>query len=54
MFDKKRLEKQIIALVAYDKFLCELLGIVMNEHPEIMTKAIIQTVEKNPELFKKE
>ena len=30
----------------------EILVIVINEHPDILTKATIQVVDQNPELFK--
>ena len=46
-------EKRINALLATDKFLCELLDIVSKEHPKIIVQAILQTVDKYPELFKK-
>ena len=43
---------QYNALLATSEFLNELFDIVTKDHPEIIVKAILQTVEKNPELFK--
>ena len=51
-FSIKHEEKKINALLATSEFLKELFDIVTKDHPEIIIKAIVQTVDKNPELYK--
>ena len=43
-------EKKLLAFVLVTKLTAEVLDIVINEHPEIIVKAIVQIVEKNPEI----
>ena len=52
-FSIKHEEKKIKALLVTAALTNEILEIVFAEHPKIVMKAIIQTVDKNPELFKK-
>jgi len=44
--------KKLRALIVYGQLIDEILHIVYEEHPEILAKAAIQVVDKNPELFK--
>ena len=44
--------RQVEIRVALAHLTNEILEIVFAEHPKIVMKAIIQTVDKNPELFK--
>ena len=46
--------KKIKRLLVMYSILIELFDIVLKDHPDIMAKAMIQTVEKNPELFKED
>ena len=48
----KSIEKEIRLKIIQVLLVNETLDIVIKEYPEIVAKAIIQTVEKNPELFK--
>ena len=51
-FSIKHEEKKIKALLVTTILANEILEIVFAEHLDIVSKAIIQTVDKNPELFK--
>ena len=51
-FSIKHEEKKIKALLVTASLANEILEIVFAEHPKIVMKAIIQTVDKNPDLFK--
>ena len=44
--------KKLRALIVYGQLIDEILHIVYEEHPEILAKAAIQVVDKNPEIFK--
>ena len=52
-FSIKHEEKKIKALLVTAALANEILEIVVKEYPEIFRKAVLQTVDKNPELFKK-
>ena len=41
-------EKKLLAFVLMTKLTAEVLDIVINDHPEIVIKTIVQVVEKNP------
>ena len=51
-FSIKHEEKKINALLITTVFANEILEIVFADHPDIVSKAIIKTVDKYPELFK--
>lgn len=43
-------EKKLLPLAVMSKLTSEVWDIVINEHPDIIVKAIVQVVEKNPEI----
>ena len=44
--------REMKAIVASCALTNEIIDIVIKDHPEILSKAMIQTVDKHPELFK--
>jgi len=51
MTNKKLLALEILEI--WSGIVTESLDIVLNEYPEIVVRAIIQVMEKNPEIIKK-
>ena len=51
-FSIKHEEKKIKALLVTAALANEILEIVVKDYPEIFRKAVLQTVDNNPELFK--
>ena len=45
-------DKQIITVLVWTKLLDEIFQVILEEHPEIIARCIVQVVTKNPELFK--
>ena len=46
-------DNQIVKVLIWSKLLDEIFQVLLKEHPDIITRCIIQVVTKNPELFKK-
>jgi len=51
-YKKNTAEKQLLQLMIMIKIYTEILDILIEQHPEILMKAITQVVEKNPDWFK--